>query len=86
MKTLLLAAAAATFVISAAPTFANYADFVHQGIGVEYPGYNCHFVREPVRMPNGRAAYRVVEVCNGGPATGIVTIDLGVLPPPKPAR
>ena len=84
MKTLLLAAAAATFVFAAAPTFAGYADFVHYGLGVDHP-YNCHVVTEPVRMPNGRVVNRAVEVCNGGPSVGLVTIDLGV-PPLKPAR
>jgi hypothetical protein len=63
MKNLLLAAAAATFVIAAAPAFAGHSDDVHDWWG-QSPAATCHFVREPVRMSNGHVVYEEVEVCS----------------------
>jgi hypothetical protein len=64
MKNLLLAAAAATLVIGAAPAFASPADDADNGIAVYPPVGSCHFVREAVTTQNGRVVYREVQVCN----------------------
>jgi hypothetical protein len=63
MKNLLLAAAAATLVLGAAPAFASPADDAQWDITPQSPSLPCHFVREPVRMPNGHVAYEEVQVC-----------------------
>jgi hypothetical protein len=63
MKTLLLATAAATLVIGAAPAFASPASDAEWDI-TPYPvATPCHFVREPVTLSNGRVVYREVQVC-----------------------
>ena len=59
MRNLLLAMAAATLVIGAAPAFAGHSDDVHNN-----PGVRCHYVREPVRMPDGHVVYQTDEVCS----------------------
>jgi hypothetical protein len=62
MKTLVLAAAAATLMI-AAPAFASPASDAEWDI-TPYPlAGPCHFVREPVTLPNGRLVYREVQFC-----------------------
>jgi hypothetical protein len=58
MKNLLLAAAAATLVIGAAPAFAGYSDDVHNNADVR-----CHYVTKQVRMPDGHVVYHTDEVC-----------------------
>ena len=60
MKNLLLAMAAATLVIGAAPAFAGHSDDVHDWWGQEGPSTMCHYVREPVRMLNGHVVYEEV--------------------------
>jgi hypothetical protein len=53
MKKLLLATAAAALVLGAVPAFASPADDAQWDITPQAPALSCHFVREPVRMPNG---------------------------------
>ena len=55
--------AAATLLIGAAPAFAGHSDDVHNWWG-DGPGTRCHYVREQVRMPDGRVVYQTDEVCN----------------------
>ena len=64
MKNLLLAAAAATLVIGAAPAFASPANDAEWDITPQAPAATCHFVREPVTMSNGHVVYREVQVGN----------------------
>ena len=64
MKNLLLAAAAATLVIGAAPAFASPANDAEWDITPQAPAATCHFVREPVTMSNGHVVYREVQVCS----------------------
>jgi len=63
MKNLLLATAAATLVLGVAPAFAAPANDAEWDITPQAPAATCHFVREPVRMPNGHIAYEEVQVC-----------------------
>ena len=66
MKNLLLAvlaASAATLVISAAPAFAGHSDDVHNWWD-DGPGTRCHYVKGQFRMPDGRVVYQTDEVCN----------------------
>jgi hypothetical protein len=64
MKTLLLGAAAATLVIAAAPAFASPAGDAEWDIN-RYPlAAPCHFVRQPVTLPNGRVAYQEAQFCS----------------------
>ena len=64
MKSLFLATAAATFVVAAAPAFASPSDDAMWDM-IPYPHVEaCHFVNEPVRLPDGRVVYRVVQVCS----------------------
>jgi hypothetical protein len=64
MKTLFLAAAAATLVIAATPAFASPASDAEWDI-TPYPlAAPCHFVRQPVTLPNGRLVYREVQFCS----------------------
>ena len=64
MKNLLLAAAAATLVMGAAPAFASPAGDAEWDI-TPYPlAVPCHFVRQPVTLPNGRLVYREVQFCS----------------------
>ena len=64
MKTLFLAAAAATLVIAATPAFASPASDAEWDI-TPYPlAAPCHFVREPVTLSKGRVVYREVQVCS----------------------
>ena len=64
MKNLLLAAAAATLAIGAAPAFASPANDAEWDITPQAPAATCHFVREPVTMSNGHVVYREVQVCS----------------------
>ena len=64
MKTLLLAAGAATLMIAAAPAFASPASDAEWDITPQAPAATCHFVREPVTMSNGHVVYRDVQVCS----------------------
>jgi hypothetical protein len=63
MKNLLLATAAATLVMGAAPAFASPASDAEWGITPQPPAATCYFVRGPVRLPNGHMAYEEVQVC-----------------------
>ena len=64
MKNLLLAAAAATMVIAVSPAFASPANDAEWDQSV-YPSPGvCHFVKEAVTGQDGRATYRLVQVCN----------------------
>jgi hypothetical protein len=58
MRNLLLAMAAATLVIGAAPAFAGHSDDIHRNANVR-----CHYVTKQVRMPDGRVVYQTEEVC-----------------------
>jgi hypothetical protein len=58
MRNLLLAMAAATFVIGAAPAFAGYSDDVHGNANVR-----CHYVTKQVRTADGHVVYHTDEVC-----------------------
>ena len=65
MKNLLLAAAAATMVIAVSPAFAaSPADDAEWDRTPYSPPVTCHFVREPVRTPDGHVVYREVQVCS----------------------
>ena len=64
MKNLLLAAAAATLVIGAAPAFASPANDAEWDITPQAPAAPCHFVRQAIRTQNGHVIYKMVQVCN----------------------
>jgi hypothetical protein len=65
MKSLLLAAAAATMVIAVAPAFAAAPADDAENDRSTYPSAGtCHFVREAIPTANGHVVYRNVQVCN----------------------